>query len=242
MGTLTGVIAVWLGALMGAAALQAGALALVTVRLVARYERLGVESLAARSATELAAMLLQRDDRARDALTDAWATSTLPDTGAFGRVWPPGASLVIVDLERQPPHLLRGGLAQEGGVPRARRMNILTAPPDTWERLGFSPESARQLVSTARTASDVRDLSATPGLSTRERAILELLLQAHALTMRSEMFLVRYCHPRVPLGARRWRATAGEGPQQACYEAILRREPARGGITMGPIRRVVGAP
>ncbi|MBN1424595.1 hypothetical protein JXA88_08565 [Candidatus Fermentibacteria bacterium] len=238
---MMGVVVLWLASLMIVVLMDAAVSARMSLLMVRRYERHAAADLAARSAAEYAAMLLQQDsDRAVDHPGDGWAVATLPKGIGYGGIWPEGASLRITDLERHPnPGLFPGNRGRgppDGGV-GARWMNVLTACEEAWVVAGFSPEAARALrVRTDEGIREVRDLSSAPGLTGIDLQRLTLLSDQGLLAMRSEVFRVEYCETR-PTHRENRRRGGGESSthgmsQAGCCEIILRREPSRGGIAL----------
>lgn len=248
VAAVTGMLALWIGAVLLAVAMDAAVNARLAVEAVRRYERRTAREMAVRSAAEFAAMVLQSDpDRARDTRDDAWAVAQLPDSGAYRGVWPHGARMTITDLERRPESALPVARAPSRAAPwRGRWLNVLSATSDAWESLGISAAGARGLVEAAsRGIRDVREVTSAPGLGERDERVLIRLLESGSLGLRSELFSVHYCEPvphrprdppskRVP--------TSPRSRAVSCVEMLLWREPARGGVTMGPMQRSANAP
>ena len=248
-----GVIVVWLGSLVAVLVMDVAVNTRLAVHAVRRYERRSMEELAARSAAEYAAMLLQGDpDRSSDTPRDLWATAVLPDSGGYLAVWPDGAAVTITDLERTPlsvKHLRNDGTEVAGRtVTMPRWLNVCTAPAESWEAMGISLRGAQGLVRLANQGlRDVRMVTTAEGLSSRDLQVLAMLLDRGLLATRSEFFHVAYHddHGWSPEGAaasvRAW-PSHGQTPRSACYAITLRREPARGVVSLLRMERTPCGP
>lgn len=243
VASMMGAVVVMLGSLMIGVIMDAAVSSRMAMLVVRRFERATVRDLAARSAAEYAAMLLQRDtNRAIDHPGEEWAVAALPRGKGWEGVWPDGASVRVVDLERCPDAaLFSGGRSTAHGdfdsAARPRWMNVMTAGVEAWVTAGFTPEMARVLRGRVEEGmGDVRDLYSVQALTGRDLQRLRMLVDQGMVGMRSEIFRVVYCEPGVD---RRYRTThlISPAPMAAagsciCREMILRREPTFGGIRL----------